>query len=83
MGKISAAHTGGRDFSMHGVCNVRCSSYSSHDPVRKGGSDKGEEKPENRAVVMINTEGCIFLTTINLQYFCMYANAAFSPLGYM
>ncbi len=39
---------------------ARHGSYGSHDPVRKGGSDEGEEKPENRAVVMLDTEGCIF-----------------------
>ena len=26
--------------------------YSSHDPVRKGGSDEGEEKTKSRAVVI-------------------------------
>ena len=38
---------------------ARCGSYGSHDLVRKGGSDEGEEKPKNRAVVMLDTEGCI------------------------
>ena len=38
---------------------ARRGSYGSHDPVRKGGSDEGEEKPKNRAVVMLDTEGCI------------------------
>jgi hypothetical protein len=31
---------------------VRHGSYSLHNPVRNGGSDKGEEKPESRAVVI-------------------------------
>jgi hypothetical protein len=31
---------------------IRHSSYGSHDPVRKGDSDEGEEKPESRAVVI-------------------------------
>ncbi len=31
---------------------VRHGSYGLHDPVRKGGSDEGEENPESRAVVI-------------------------------
>ncbi len=31
---------------------VRHSSYGLHDPVRKGGSDEGEEKSKSRAVVI-------------------------------
>ncbi len=37
---------------------ARCGSYGSHNPVRKGGSDEAEA--ENRDVVMIDMEGCIF-----------------------
>ncbi len=44
---------------------ARRGSYSSHDLVRKGGSDEGEEKPINRAVVMLDMEGCNFLMMIN------------------
>jgi hypothetical protein len=62
---------------------ARHGSYGSHDPVRKGGSDEGEEKPENRAVVMLDTEGCIFLPMINVRYSCTYVEAVFGPLGYM
>ena len=46
-------------------------------------ADEGEEKPKNRAVVMLDTEGCIILTMISVQYSCMYINAVFGPLGYM
>ncbi len=42
---------------------ARRGSYGSHNPVRKGGSDEGEEKPKNRAVVMLDTEGCILFDT--------------------
>jgi hypothetical protein len=31
---------------------VRHGSYSLYNPVRKGGSDEGEEKPQNKAVVI-------------------------------
>jgi hypothetical protein len=31
---------------------VRHGSYGLHDPVRKGGSDEGKEKPKSRAVVI-------------------------------
>ncbi len=55
-----------------------------HDPVRKGGSDEGKEKPKNRAVAMLDTEGCIFfLTMINIRYSCTYVDAVFGPVGYM
>ncbi len=31
---------------------VRHGSYGLHNPVRRGGSDEGEEKPKSRAVVI-------------------------------
>ena len=40
---------------------VKQGSYSSHDLVRKGGSDEeGEEEPKNRAGGLLSTGGCIF-----------------------
>ncbi len=56
---------------------VRHGSYGSHDPVRKGGSDEEEEKPERRAVV-IEYKGLYFFDGVrseNLLY-CNY------PRGY-
>ena len=43
------------------MCDSACTVRTcSPDPIWKGGSDEGEEKPKNRAVVMLDMEGCIF-----------------------
>ncbi len=45
---------------------VRHGSYGWHDPVRKGGSDKSEEKPKSRAVV-IEYRGLYFFDGIRSE----------------
>ncbi len=49
---------------------VRHGSYSSHDPVSKGGSDEDEKKPESRAVV-IEYGGLYFLTVSEVKILCL------------
>ena len=43
-----------------GTAPVRRGSYGSRDPTRKGGSDEGEIKPENRAVGVVAYGGLYF-----------------------
>jgi hypothetical protein len=52
---------------------VRHCSYGSYDLVRKGGSNEGEEKPENRAVV-IEYGRLFFLTVSEVKIFCLVNN---------
>ncbi len=47
---------------------VRQGSYSSYDPVRKGGSAEGEEKPKNRAIVT-EYRGLYFFDCVRSDYF--------------
>jgi hypothetical protein len=50
---------------------IRHGSYGSHNPVRKGGSGEGEEKPKSRAVVIEYGGLYFFLTMSEVKLFCL------------